>query len=168
MADPTTLDKVKLALRIVHTKLDTELAASILTAKAELARAGLVSAAISETDNLILEAIKTYCKYSYASDEKMREGYFMSWQYQLDCLRKTLAYNSYKVTFTVKTSGAVAIQDACITLDDSVLYTDSKGEAYIYSTSSVDIDYVVSKSGYTSVSGSVYVDGTEAVAITLS
>lgn len=97
MADLSTLQKVKLALRISHTALDTEIQATIDTAKAEMARAGMLSTAIVETDALILDAVKTYCKYSFASDENQREGYFTSWQYQLDCLRKTEAYNTAPV-----------------------------------------------------------------------
>ncbi len=92
MTELTTLEKVKLALRISHTKLDTDLQDTINTAKKEMERAGILSTAIVETDNLVLEAIKTYCKYSFASDEKIREGYFMSWEYQLDCLRKSENY----------------------------------------------------------------------------
>jgi len=167
VAELTTLEKVKLALRITHVKLDTEITATINTAKAEMIRAGLMSALVVETDDLVLDAIKTYCKYSFASDEKMRDGYFTSWQYQLDCLRKTEKYNSFKVTFTVKTSGAVAIPDVCITTDTETLYTDSQGVAYLYSDGG-DIDYTVSKSGYTTATGTVYVDGTEAIAVTLS
>lgn len=87
------LEKVKLALRISHTKLDTEIQDTIDTAKKEMERAGILSAMILETDALILDAIKTFCKYSFASDENMREGYFESWQYQLDCLRKTEVYS---------------------------------------------------------------------------
>jgi len=86
------LDDVKKALRISHTKLDTEVSATISAAKSEMERAGIKNASIIETDALILDAIKTYCKYSFASDLKMREGFFTSWQYQLDCLRKSTGY----------------------------------------------------------------------------
>jgi len=98
MAELTTLEKVKLRLRISHIKLDTDITATIAAAKAEMARAGIVESAILETDDLILETIKTYCLYAFASDEKTKEGYFQSWQYQLDCLRKTEAYNTEAVT----------------------------------------------------------------------
>lgn len=93
MPELTTIQKVKLALRISHTKLDEEIQATINTAKNEMERAGILEVAIVETDALILEAIKVYCKYSFASNDKMREGYFVSWQYQLDCLRKTTLYS---------------------------------------------------------------------------
>ena len=86
------LTEVKLALRISHDKLDTEIQSSIDAAEAEMIRAGVVEASIIETDPLIADAIKTYCKYSFASDIKLREGYFTSWQYQLDCLRRSKNY----------------------------------------------------------------------------
>ncbi|NCD09937.1 MAG: phage gp6-like head-tail connector protein [Negativicutes bacterium] len=86
------IDDVKKSLRISHTKLDTEITATIDVAKAELERAGVIAENVVDTDSLIAEAIKTYCKYSFASDPKMRDGYFISWQYQLDCLRKSTGY----------------------------------------------------------------------------
>lgn len=86
------LTDVKTALRISHTKLDTEITAVINAAQAEMARAGIVETAIVDTDPLIVEAIKTYCKHVMAGDEKRREGFFVSWQYQLDCLRKSSDY----------------------------------------------------------------------------
>ena len=86
------IDDVKVALRISHTKLDAEVAAVIDEAEDELERVGIDAAAILTTDPLISAAIKTYCKYSFASDMKMRDGFFKSWEYQLDCLRKSTGY----------------------------------------------------------------------------
>ena len=86
------LTEVKLALRISHNKLDAEIQSTIEAAEAEMMRAGVVEASIIETDPLIADAIKTYCKYSFASDIKLREGYFESWQYQLENIRKSEGY----------------------------------------------------------------------------
>lgn len=86
------LSKVKTALRIGHTSLDTDILDTIDTAKAEMVRAGINPAKITESDYLITDAIKTYCKYIYWSDSKTQEGYFTAWQYQLDCLRKSSDY----------------------------------------------------------------------------
>lgn len=86
------LEKVKVALRISHDKLNDEIQDTINTAKKELERAGILSSMILDTDPLIVDAVKTFCKYSFASNDKMREGFFESWQYQLDCLRKTGIY----------------------------------------------------------------------------
>lgn len=89
------LEKVKLALRISHTMLDEDIRETISTARAEMIRAGITeSKASDDADPLITTAIKTFCMYYYAYNEKMAEGYFISWQYQLDNLRKTAAYNS--------------------------------------------------------------------------
>lgn len=89
------LKKVKLALRINHNLLDSEIQDTIDTARAELVRSGVLeSRAEDVTDTLISNAIRTYCLYTYANDSKMAEGYFKSWQYQLDNLRKTYNYNT--------------------------------------------------------------------------
>lgn len=85
------LDDVKLALRISHSVLNTEITAQIAYAKAEMERVGIDPDAIDDTDPLILEAIKTYCKYNLAAEDK-KDGYFTSWQYQLDCLRRSTRY----------------------------------------------------------------------------
>ncbi|MCI8336970.1 MAG: phage gp6-like head-tail connector protein [Peptococcaceae bacterium] len=87
------LEAVKLALRISHNKLDGEIQDYIIVAQRELMRLGVSEAmATSEVEPLIVEAVKTYCKYAYATDEKQRDGYFNSWQYQADCLSKTAFY----------------------------------------------------------------------------
>lgn len=86
------LDKVKIALRISHNLLDDDILATIGTARAELKRLGISDIlADSEDDNLIVMAIKTYCLYIYADASRV-EGYFTSWQYQIDNLRKTSKY----------------------------------------------------------------------------
>lgn len=82
------LNKVKLALRIRHNALDSDILDTIATAKKEMVRAG-VSEAIAYSNIEVVEmAIKTYCLYVYGN-EKTSSGYFESWQYQLDCIRKS-------------------------------------------------------------------------------
>lgn len=83
------LDKVKLALRISHTLLDSDIQDTIDTARAELVRAGVDSELANSDNKLVSEAIKTYCKMIYGSDQKLVEGYKVSWQYQLDNIRKS-------------------------------------------------------------------------------
>lgn len=84
------LDKVKLALRITHTLLDSDITETIALARAEMVRAG-VDSDVAESDNALVEgAIKTYCMYRYANDTKMSDGYFKSWEYQLDNIRKSV------------------------------------------------------------------------------
>ena len=87
------LQAVKIALRISHNKLDAEIDDTIKAARAELIRLGIAEQkANAIDDSLITDAIKIYCKYTFAADEKQRDGYFISWQYQADCLRKTDNY----------------------------------------------------------------------------
>lgn len=83
------LDKVKLALRITHNLLDSEITETVAQARAEMVRAGVPSE-VAESDNTLVEgAIKTFCLYRFANDTKMSEGFFKSWEYQLDNLRKS-------------------------------------------------------------------------------
>lgn len=81
------LDKVKTALRISHDRLDEEINDTIETARAELIRSGCDLYSLDES--LVRSAIITYCKYAFASDDKKRDGFLRSFQYQQDCLRKS-------------------------------------------------------------------------------
>ncbi|MBQ2911313.1 MAG: DNA-packaging protein [Clostridia bacterium] len=85
------INKIKIACRISHNKLDDDIADSISFARSEMIRLGIKQElANAETpDADILEAIKTYCKSVYSADKDMAEKYRLSWEYQLDCLRKT-------------------------------------------------------------------------------
>lgn len=89
------LETIKIALRISHTKLDNEINNTIAVARAELIRTGIHADKANATgDYLINEAIKTYCLFSYSNDDKMAEGYFNSWQYQVENLRKSNGYRA--------------------------------------------------------------------------
>jgi len=83
------LDKVKLSLRISHDLLDNDILDTINTARAEMVRAGVVPSVAESNNDVVEMAVKTYCLYVYANDEKAKDGYFTSWQYQLDNLRKS-------------------------------------------------------------------------------
>lgn len=84
------LERAKLALRISHDLLNAELTEAIETARAEMVRAGVSEeVAQDDTNNLTAQAILTYIRWQYAGDTKMTEGFFKSWQYQLDNLRKS-------------------------------------------------------------------------------
>ena len=92
MVESAILDEIKVWIGITHDKRDTDILGSINYAKSELERAGIISDKIVETDSQIKEAIKVYSKYAFASEEKIKAGYFESWQYQLDCLRRSKNY----------------------------------------------------------------------------
>lgn len=82
------LEKVKLALRITHTLLDSDIEDTINTARAELIRSGVPVEVANSNEDIVEMAIKTYCLFIY-SDEKKQDGYFNSWLYQMDNLRKS-------------------------------------------------------------------------------
>lgn len=86
------LNDAKSHIGITHTKKDTAIQDTIDAAKAEMARAGILSESIIDTDPLIKAAIITYCQYIYDTNDKRREGYFKSWEYQLDNIRKSTGY----------------------------------------------------------------------------
>lgn len=83
------LEKVKIALRITHTFLDADIADTIKVARQEMVRAGITENIANSDLEIIENAIKTFCLYVYANDSKMTEGYFHSWEYQLDNIRKS-------------------------------------------------------------------------------
>lgn len=88
------LSTVKTALRIRHSELDADIEANIAAAQEEMVRNSiLVSKATDEFDPLVVRAIKTYCQAMYTDNTSDMEKYLASWQYQLDCLRKTASYN---------------------------------------------------------------------------
>lgn len=87
------IDQVKKRLRIKHNSLNDDIQANIDAAKKEMIRNGILEAkANDETDPLIVQAVKTYCQANFTDNTSDMEKYFASWQYQLDCIRKTEAY----------------------------------------------------------------------------
>ena len=88
------LEDIKIRIGIKHNKKDTDILDTIEFAKAEMERVGVLKTNIIETDPLIKGAIKTYCQYIYdaSNNEKRKETYWASWEYQLDCLRKSTSY----------------------------------------------------------------------------
>lgn len=79
------LEKVKLALRIKSNKFDDEILDLITSAKMDLSIAGVRK--IKETDPLIQQAIKIYCKANFGLDNKDSEKYQKSY----DLLKQSLS-----------------------------------------------------------------------------
>jgi len=77
--------KVKEALRITHTHLDDELADLIESCKVDLSISGVK--VIIETDPLILQAVKVYCKANFGLGNDDSEKYQKSY----DSLKTHLA-----------------------------------------------------------------------------
>ena len=88
------LDKVKLALRITHSKLDSEINENIDAAKEELERAGVPRDVATDPEKytLVARAIKTYCQSMAALDQTQADKYMNSFKYQADNLRKSSLY----------------------------------------------------------------------------
>ena len=93
------LEKVKLALRIKATSLDSEITDLIEACKIDLSVSGIK--VINDTDPLIQRAIVVYCKANFGLDNKDSEKYQMSY----DMLKQSLAlcsdYNTEVVTSVV-------------------------------------------------------------------
>lgn len=64
MDDATILEKVKLALRIVTTDFDDEIADLINACKSDLQAGGVI---VSIIDEFVLQAIKTYCRANFGN-----------------------------------------------------------------------------------------------------
>lgn len=78
--------RCKKNLRISHELLDSEIQMAIQTACQAMQRAGVSDAYINEPDPVTQEAIITYVMYRHADGGN--DGYFESWQYQTDCIRR--------------------------------------------------------------------------------
>ena len=96
------LDSVKTARRIKHDKLDAEITRLISTAKAEMVRAGVSETKVEEDDDLINQAIVTYCLMEMSTGN-VRDQYERSWGIQVDQLRKS---EDYKCTTQLSNSEA--------------------------------------------------------------
>lgn len=79
------LESIKLALRIKSSAFDTEIKDLIEAAKLDLSISGIKNT--KETDPLIQQAIKTYCKANFGLDNNDSEKYQKSY----DMLKQHLA-----------------------------------------------------------------------------
>lgn len=162
------IDDVKTELRISGTDFNTEVQLLIDTAKADLEQSGVRK--VVDTDYLTRSAIILFCKGNFGWDNPEAERFIRLYE----ALRAKLAvardFASYLITFTVTDSADdSALADATIVVGNVVLLTNSLGKAYYHVYEKlIDVDYAVSKLGYTAKTGSVYIDGTdEAVAVAL-
>ena len=86
----TTLEKIKLGLRISHNKLDADIQADIEACLADLKLCGIIYA--EETDPLIYNAIKLYCRATYTDDTAKSAEYLKRYEALKDCLRMAEGY----------------------------------------------------------------------------
>ena len=80
----TTLERIKLGIRRGHAKLDEDLQSDIDFCLAELRALGIIYA--DETDPLIFNAIKLYCK-SVNTDDPAKAA---EWRQRYDALKGSL------------------------------------------------------------------------------
>ena len=86
----TTLDKIKQALRVSHSKLDEDLQADIDACRADLRVAGVVHA--SEEDPLIFNAVKLYCRSLNTDDPSKAAEWLKRYEALKSCLMMAEGY----------------------------------------------------------------------------
>lgn len=85
-----TLNKIKTSLRISHDKLDEDIAADVDACLADLKLVGVVYA--DETDALIFNAIKLWCRSLYTDDPVKAAEYLKRYNYLKACLSMAEGY----------------------------------------------------------------------------
>lgn len=86
----TTLEKIKLAIRRSHDKLDEDLQADIDACLADLRVVGIVHA--GEEDPLIFNAIKLYCRAMNTDDPAKGAEYLKRYEALKSCLMMAEGY----------------------------------------------------------------------------
>ena len=74
------LNKVKLALRINNDAYDGEINDLIDACKKELELAGIASSNITDTDEMIIQTVVSYCKAFFGFDNSDAERYIRSYE----------------------------------------------------------------------------------------
>ena len=73
------IEKIRKELRINNQEFDEEITDLIMACKTDLKISGVSSSRISDSDPLIIQAVKTYCKAHFGYDnpdsEKFKESY---------------------------------------------------------------------------------------------
>lgn len=87
---PETLDEVKLFIRICHSKLDSSIKSDIDSCLGDLQVHGITYK--DDTDPLILNAIKLWCKAIYIDDEVKAAEYLKRYYALRDCLKSAEGY----------------------------------------------------------------------------
>ena len=84
------LEKIKIALRISHNKLDDDIQSNIEACLADLEVCGIVFA--ETADPLILNAIKLYCRSIYTDDPVKGAEYLRRYDALKSCLMMAEGY----------------------------------------------------------------------------
>jgi hypothetical protein len=86
----TTLEKIKLAIRISHDKLDEDIQGDIDACMADLRVCGIVYA--KDDDPLIFNAIKLWCRSLYTDDTAEGAEYMRRYDALKSCLMNAEGY----------------------------------------------------------------------------
>lgn len=84
----TALEIVKDALRIRHKALDAEIERLISTARADIIRVGVDAILAQSDDDLVIQAIVTYCLLNMSSDPELMDKYKRAYEIQIEGLRR--------------------------------------------------------------------------------
>jgi hypothetical protein len=139
-------ESVKKSLRITNTAYDTEISDLILAAKSDLALSGLL--VISETDAIIKRAITIYCKANFGWGNPEAEKLQQSYEMLRNHLCQSIDYAYFTVTFTVKNSLAVAIDEVTVTFNGETKLTNSLGIAIFYVREGNNYEYTITHEDY--------------------
>jgi hypothetical protein len=164
--------KIRTAIRrytAMSADLTVELQDTIEECRADLIRLGIPSAlAASETDYHILDAVKRYARAVFEPDADTQQTLWEQYRLKADELRRMRDYAYLTVTFTVKTSGAVAIADALVRFNGESIYTNSSGvAAFYYIQPGQNQEYSVEADGYVSQTVDLDVTASASVAVTM-
>lgn len=84
------IEKIKLALRISHSKLDSDIQADIDACLADLKLCGIIYAA--DSDPLIFNAVKLWCRSAYTDDPAKSAEYLKRYESLKACLMVAEGY----------------------------------------------------------------------------
>jgi len=95
------LEKIKPSLRIKSSAFDSEINDLIESAKLDLQISGIDKSKISNSDPLILQAIKLYCKVNFGLDNKDSDKYQLSYNLLKQSLALCSDYNTITEGVTI-------------------------------------------------------------------
>lgn len=137
------LTKLRRAVRRnMDADIDAELTDIIEECRLDLLTSGVVTAN-SETDSLILGAVRCYVRAKFGLNSNDAERNMKDYEKLKDDLMKKRDYRAYKVTFTV-TRSAVAAKDVTVHFYGQTAITNTEGIAVIYNVlAGNQLEYVI-------------------------
>lgn len=137
------LTKLRRAVRRnMDADIDAELTDIIEECRLDLSSSGIVTAN-SETDSLILGAVRCYVRAKFGLNSNDAERNMRDYEKLKDDLMKKRDYRAYKVTFTV-TRSAVAAKDVTVYFYGQTAITNTSGIAVIYNVlAGNQLEYVI-------------------------